>query len=104
MLEQTMSLLFFSPENLPPELRPLLETGLRRSVADDVNKAVLFYQSRRRDAAIRHLVKMRAWAEQQARDSKKDLPARIDLGLNRDENEIMEDRGYENGHEPMITT
>ena len=103
-LEQTMSLLFFSPEKLPDELKYLLEPGLRRDVADKVNMAILHHQSRRREAAIRQLVKMRAWAENTARESKKELPDRIDLGIHGDGGDSFEERGHENGHEPMITT
>jgi len=99
-----MSLLFFSPDKLPAELKHLLEPRLRENVADEVNKAILQHQSRRREAAIRHLVKMRAWAENTARESKKDLPDRIDLGIQGDSSDPMEDRLHENGHEPMITT
>jgi glucose-induced degradation protein 8 len=103
-LEQTMSLLFFSPDKLPAELKYLLEPGLRRNVADEVNKAILQHQRRRREAAIRQLVKMRAWAENTAREYKKDLPDRIDLGIQGDSSDSLEERAHENGHEPMITT
>lgn len=96
-LERTMALLVFPPDNLEPQLAALLHPDLRRSVADSVNKAILSIQNQRRDAAIRNLVRLRAWAENTARDQKKDLPARIELGL--DEREER----YENGHEPMIT-
>lgn len=103
-LEQTMSLLFFPVDKLPPQLKALLEPDLRREVAEKVNKAVLYHQSRRREAAIRQLVRMRAWAENAARESKKDLPDRIELGFNGDDNDSLGDRLHENGHEPMITT
>lgn len=92
-----MALLVFPPDNLEPQLAALLHPDLRRSVADSVNKAILSIQNQRRDAAIRNLVRLRAWAENTARDQKKDLPARMELGL--DEREER----YENGHEPMIT-
>jgi len=103
-LEETMSLLFFHPDQLPDKLKYLLEPALRRKVADEVNKAIVYHQSRRREAAIRQLVKMRAWAENTARESKVDLPDRIDLGIQGDSTEASEDRVHENGHEPMITT
>lgn len=96
-LERTMALLVFPPDNLEPHLAELLHPDLRRTVADNVNKAILKRQNQRRDAAIRNLVRLRAWAENTARDSKKDLPARIELGLDPKEDQ------YENGHEPMIT-
>ncbi|KOS20626.1 Glucose-induced degradation protein 8 -like protein [Escovopsis weberi] len=66
-LEQTMALLLFPPENLQPQLAALLNPDLRRDAADKVNRAILERQSARREAAIRHLVKMRAWAESTAR-------------------------------------
>jgi hypothetical protein len=95
-LERTMALLVFPPDNLEPQLAALLHPDLRRSVADSVNKAILKCQNQRRDAAIRNLVRLRAWAENTARDSKKDLPARIELGLD------DKDERNENGHEPMV--
>ncbi len=100
-----MSLVFFSADNLPAELKQLLEPSLRREVADDVNRAILGHQSQRREAAIRHLVRMRAWAEDTARESKKDLPDHIELGFHSNEShETVDDRGMENGHDAMITT
>jgi len=84
-LERTMALLVFPPDNLEPQLAALLHPDLRRTVADQVNKAVLTCQNQRRDAAIRNLVRLRAWAESTARETKKDLPARLDLGLDADE-------------------
>ncbi|KAI0889553.1 CTLH/CRA C-terminal to lish motif domain-containing protein [Annulohypoxylon maeteangense] len=95
-LEKTMSLLVFDHDNLDPSLAALLQPELRQEVADRVNKAI----QQRSAAAIRHLVQMRAWSEEVVRkEGKKDLPARIDLGLDGDDS-----GGVENGHEPMITT
>lgn len=91
-----MALLVFPPDNLEPQLAALLHPDLRRSVADQVNKAILTCQNQRRDAAIRNLVRLRAWAEHTARDTKKDLPARLELGLGGD------DEMRENGSEAMI--
>ncbi|KAK4125422.1 hypothetical protein N657DRAFT_642139 [Parathielavia appendiculata] len=98
-LEQTMSLIIFSHDNLKPELRALLSSDLRRTTAAKVNEAVLLRQNQRREAAIRQLVRMRAWAETSVRGKKKDLPESIELGLNADGAEYGE-----SGHEPMITT
>lgn len=96
-LERTMALLVFPNDELEPQLAALLHPDLRRSVADRVNKAILTNQNQRRDATIRNLVRLRAWAENTARENKKDLPARLDLGLDAEEHETK------NGHEPMIT-
>jgi hypothetical protein len=98
-LERTMALLVFPADNLEPQLAAILHPDLRRSVADRVNKAILTCQNQRRDAAIRNLVRLRAWAENTARENKIDLPARIGLGLDADENDDIQD----NGLEPMIT-
>ncbi|KAJ4294740.1 hypothetical protein N0V88_004974 [Collariella sp. IMI 366227] len=98
-LEQTMALLIFPHDSLEPELAALLSSDLRRTTATKVNEAVLLWQNQRREAAIRQLVRMRAWAETSARSKKKDLPETIELGLNVD----SMDSG-DNGHEPMITT
>lgn len=98
-----MSLLVFDHENLDPSLAELLKPELRKKVAIEVNKAMLEKQSQRRKAAICHLVQMRAWSEDAVRkEGKKDLPARIDLGLDGDE--LDKPSAIENGHEPMITT
>ncbi|KAK3319234.1 CTLH/CRA C-terminal to lish motif domain-containing protein [Apodospora peruviana] len=102
-LEKTMALLIFPHESLQPELAALLHSDLRRKTATQVNEAVLLRQTKRREAAIRHLVKMRAWAESSARTKKKDLPDRIELGLHGDDND-RRDGTHENGLEPMITT
>jgi len=93
-----MALLVFPPDNLEPQLAALLHPDLRRSVAERVNKAILVSQNQRRDAAIRSLVRLRAWAENNARDNKVDLPSRIELGLDQE----GKDEIQENGHEPMI--
>jgi hypothetical protein len=96
-----MALLIFPPENLEPQLAALLQPDLRKSVADRVNKAILANQGQRRDAAIRSLVRLRAWAEDSARESKKDLPAHLDLGLD-SETRNEDSELHENGHEAMV--
>ncbi|KAL3419770.1 ran binding protein in the microtubule-organising centre [Phlyctema vagabunda] len=98
-LERTMALLVFPPNDLEPQLAALLKPDLRRDVADRVNKAILTCQNQRRDAAIRNLVRLRAWAENAARETKKDLPSHIELGLDGAEPQSS----YSNGHgEPMV--
>ncbi|KAK3307634.1 CTLH/CRA C-terminal to lish motif domain-containing protein [Chaetomium strumarium] len=98
-LEKTMSLLIFPHDSLQPELAALLSSDLRRDTATKVNEAVLLRKNERREAAIRQLVRMRAWAETSARSKNKDLPDSIELGLNADS---MEHGAGQ--HEPMITT
>ncbi|KAI9745600.1 MAG: hypothetical protein M1818_001134 [Claussenomyces sp. TS43310] len=99
-LEQTMALLLFPPDTLEPKLAVLLHPDLRKSVADRVNKAILASQGQRREAAIRNLVRLRAWAEETARNSKKDLPVHLDIGLDTgSQNGEM----HANGHEAMVT-
>lgn len=97
-LEKTMALLFFPHDALAPELKELIHPDLRQDTATKVNEAILLRQASRREAAIRELVKMRAWAEASARSKKKDLPDKLELGLYSEESE------YTDGHEPMITT
>ena len=46
-----------------------------------MNEAILQNQGARKEARLRNLVKLRAWAEQKAREAKKDLPEKLDLGL-----------------------
>lgn len=101
-----MALLLFPPDGLEPQLAALLDPELRRSAADSVNKAILEKHSARRAAAIRQLVKMRAWAENTARDKGSSLPDRLDIGL-RGEDQSQHNRQQShlgNGHEPMVTS
>ncbi|KAG6053263.1 hypothetical protein E4U17_004893 [Claviceps sp. LM77 group G4] len=84
-LERTMALLLFPPNALEPQLAALLDPDLRRSAADSVNKAILEKLSTRREAAIRRLVKLRAWAEETAREKFVSLPASLDIGLHDDD-------------------
>ncbi|CAD0110878.1 unnamed protein product [Aureobasidium uvarum] len=82
-LERTMALLIFPSDKLTPQLKQLLDLSLRQTVASQVNEAILSSQGQRREARIRNLVRLRAWAEQRARESKSaaDLPDKIGLGL-----------------------
>lgn len=100
-LEQTMALFLYPRTELRPEQQALMHPDLRREVADKVNMAIIFRQTKRREAAIRQLVKVRTWAEDSARSARKDLPDRLELGLN---NEDADGTSHENGSEPMITT
>ncbi|KAF2755304.1 hypothetical protein EJ05DRAFT_488093 [Pseudovirgaria hyperparasitica] len=98
-LEQTMALLIFPKGDLSEELNRLLEPGMRQDVATMVNEAILASHGARREARIRNLVKLRAWAETTAREEKKEIPSRIPLGLdtedaeNGDEDESMNGAG-----------
>ncbi|KAI1420985.1 ran binding protein in the microtubule-organising centre [Xylaria sp. FL1777] len=105
-LEKTMSLLVFpQDDSLDQSLSALLQPSLRRDVADQVNQAILEYQQQRKEAAIRQLVQMRVWSEEVTRkETKKDLPAVIELGLDGDDNDHGRHDVISNGHEPMITT
>lgn len=100
-LEKTMALFLYPRDQLRPEQQALLHPDLRREVADQVNKAVVMRQTKRCEAAIRQLVKVRAWSEGEFRKAGKDLPDRLDLGLNGDD---AGGSSYQNGSEPMVTT
>ncbi|TKA32612.1 hypothetical protein B0A54_15601 [Friedmanniomyces endolithicus] len=80
-LERTMALMIFPPEKMTPEFKELLDEELRRKVAVEVNRAILESRGERSEAKIRQLIKARAWAEQEARAAKVDLPAYVPLGL-----------------------
>jgi hypothetical protein len=81
-LERTMALLIFPSDKLTPQLKQLLDLSLRQTVASQVNEAILSSQGQRREARIRNLVRLRAWAEQRARETKSsELPEKISLGL-----------------------
>jgi len=91
-LERTLALLIFPSENLAPSLASLLNPGLRKDIATRVNEAILQSQGARKEARLRNLVKLRAWAEQKAREAKRDIPEKLDLGLVLGKNE------NDNGH------
>ncbi|EDN92518.1 hypothetical protein SS1G_08381 [Sclerotinia sclerotiorum 1980 UF-70] len=75
-----------------------------------LNKAILQSQNKRRDAAIRDLVHLRAWAENSARDGKKAIPDSIGLGLDGDNDDRVDgddDNIHGDGshaHEAMMMT
>lgn len=106
-LECTMALLIFPPDNLAPSLAALLDPSLRKDVAKRVNEALLQSQGERTKAKLYDLVRLRAWSEQKAREAKKDLPERIELGLDptQDDRETSHDSGVQNNGEAeaMVT-
>jgi hypothetical protein len=97
-----MALLIFPHESLTPELATLLRSDLRKNVADEVNKTILFRQTSRLEAAIQELARVRSWAETSARSHQKPTPDRIELGLSDDSNDAGNDMN-DNGLEAMIT-
>lgn len=94
-LEKTMALLIFPSDNLSAPLAELLDPQLRQTVATKVNEAILSALGRRREAAIKNLVRLRAWAEQKARDQKKDIPPVLRLGLDAERDRQNGDHGDE---------
>ncbi|KAI9781636.1 MAG: hypothetical protein M1839_005853 [Geoglossum umbratile] len=103
-LERTMALLIFPPDNLVPPLASLLDPSLRQIVANKVNEAILISQRARKEAKIRDLVRLRAWAEQRAREAKKDIPPTLDLGLDLDDHPTSSGVSQGNGEaESMMT-
>lgn len=105
-LERTLALLIFPADNLAPSLAPLLHPDLRKDIATRVNEAILQSQGARKEARLRNLVKLRAWAEQKARDAKKDIPDQLDIGLVGDgensSNEASQNGASNNNHDtPM---
>jgi hypothetical protein len=80
-LERTLALLIFPSDNLSPSLAFLLDPSLRKDIAQRVNEAILQNQGARKEARLRNLVKLRAFAEHKARDAKKDIPDKLDIGL-----------------------
>lgn len=83
-LERTLALLIFPSENLAPSLATLLQPNLRKDIATQVNEAILKTQGARKEARLRNLVKLRAWAEQKARETKSGIPDPLDIGLYND--------------------
>ncbi|KAF2708832.1 hypothetical protein K504DRAFT_433400 [Pleomassaria siparia CBS 279.74] len=102
-LELTMSLLIFLPsDNLQPQLAELLKPSLRRDIASRVNEAILCSMGARGEARIRSLVRLRLWAETKARDSGKDLPPYIPLGLQDADNNGSEANGNSEAADIMV--
>ncbi|GAB7330905.1 hypothetical protein MBLNU13_g02428t1 [Cladosporium sp. NU13] len=79
-LEKTMALMIFDADKMIPEMKELLDLGLRETVAGEVNKAILQSKGMQPEARIRELVRARAWAEAQAK-ALDVLPSNIDIGL-----------------------
>lgn len=100
-LEKTMALFLYPRNDLRSEQQALLHPDLRMEVADKVNKAIVFRQTKRREAAIRQLIKVRTWAEQSVRAVNKDLPDSLDFGLN---GEAVRPSRDTDGAEPMETS
>lgn len=100
-LEKTMALFLYPRNDLRPEQQALLHPDLRMEVADKVNKAIVWRQTKRREAAIRQLIKVRTWAEGTVRTAGKDLPEHLDFGLTGEAARISRDAG---GAEPMETS
>jgi glucose-induced degradation protein 8 len=92
-LEKTLALLIFPSENLAPQLAALLHPDLRKDIANKVNEAILQNQGARKEARLRNLVKLRAWAEQKAREAKRDIPEHLDLSLFGDKGHNSEQNG-----------
>ncbi|KAJ5674231.1 hypothetical protein N7462_009670 [Penicillium macrosclerotiorum] len=86
-LERTLALLIFPSDNLAPSLASLLDPSLRKDIAQRVNEAILQSQGARKEARLRNLVKLRAFAENKARSAKKDIPEKLDIGLVSDSHE-----------------
>ena len=80
-LEKTMALMIFSPDKMIPEMKELLDLSLRERVAADVNRAILCANGSAPVARINELVRARAWAEQQAKEARVELPADTSIGL-----------------------
>ncbi|KAL9061173.1 MAG: hypothetical protein Q9162_000318 [Coniocarpon cinnabarinum] len=73
-LERTMALLIFPPENLSAPLAGLLDPELRRTVAVEVNHAILEELDCPSEGKLKGLIKLRAWAERRAKEKKLPLP------------------------------
>ncbi|KAL4806415.1 CTLH/CRA C-terminal to lish motif domain-containing protein [Aspergillus unguis] len=85
-LEKTLALLIFPKENLTPSLAPLLHSDLRRDIFAKVNAAILQDHGARTEALLCDFARLYAWAEQKAREAKKDIPDKLDLGLGESNN------------------
>lgn len=107
-LEKTMALLLIPQESLETPLAALLDPALRRDAADRVNKAIIEKHTTRTIAGIRNLVKMRCWAETNARAANVNFPNPLDIGLHHEDlgAQVRHDLDTElgNGHDDMVTS
>lgn len=113
-LEQTLALLIFPGTRLSPALANLLDPRLRKEIAQLVNEAILQSQGVRQEARLRNLVKLRAFAENKARQAKKDIPDKLDIGLLGDRNDTsppsnisndpLNNRNSQNGTSDTVMT
>lgn len=107
-LEQTMALLVFT-ESMSPQIAALFKPDLRREVADRVNQAILRRQGQSVEAKIKEWVRARAWAEREARRLKKDIPDRMAIGLDGDDEGVIDGSDMDDGMngngetDPMVT-
>lgn len=76
-----MTLLIFPREKLPASLAPILDPALRKEVAQRVNEAILIRHGEKTKSKLLELVKARIWAENKAKEAKKDLPDWLRFGL-----------------------
>ncbi|KAJ5214888.1 LisH dimerization motif subgroup [Penicillium chermesinum] len=83
-LERTLALLIFPSDNLSPSLASLLDPSLRKDIAAQVNEAILQSQGARKEACLRNLAK--------AREAKKDIPEKLDIGLIGTNHDSSDDR------------
>lgn len=90
---------------MAPSLATLLQPNLRKEIATKVNEAILKNQGARKEARLRNLVKLRAWAEQKARDAKPNrIPERINIGLYPDDaQKSSEDSTNGNSDDAIMT-
>jgi glucose-induced degradation protein 8 len=95
-----MTLVIFPHDSLDPQLAAILNPGLRREVAETVNRAILQRLADRRESAIRELVHTRTWSEDRARETGTSVPDAMEHGLDTDDG----DRSTENGVDYMVTT
>jgi glucose-induced degradation protein 8 len=87
-----MALLIFPPDNMAPQLTELIDPQLRKSVANRVNEAILSSQGARKGSQLRTLIRVRAWSEKLARESKKlDIPeGALSFGLDDQPDSVTE--------------
>jgi len=73
-LERTMALICFPLNNLPPQLKDLIDLDFRKEVATQVNQALLETQECVKEARIRTLVKLWSWGENKLKQNKVGFP------------------------------
>jgi len=91
-LNYGMCLVVFK-DKLQPDVQKLLDKDLRAQIAGKVNDAILVDANESPENKLLSLLKARLWSELKCRETQKNIPEKIPLGLSRSQLGIGEGNG-----------